>query len=695
MKNNIYETIKLMSGKVTFKNLAKKFDIDDEKLKEIILELKLDGKILQLGNKYMVFPKDLMLGTVVVSSSGRKYLYHGKERIFIASNFLNEVILHDVVSFKLNEKNEADIVSIVNRPLSKMTCEVMEIDGKKKIIPYHSEIQITLPNEVINDLYVGDIILVEVTPNEIFEYCNASFIKKIGRRDDPEYDDYVIALNYGFDNNYSQEYLDEISKYPTSVTEGELVGRVDYRTQYSVTIDGINTKDMDDGVYAERLDNGIIRVYVHIADVSHYVKRNSLVFLRACEKTTSLYLNNSVFHMLHYVISNGICSLNPGVDRLTKTVIMDIDKMGNIVDFDIVKSVINSKKKMNYDDVDEILVNNNVPLGYENYISLLFTLNEATNRLETRYTANGKITFASNENNITYNSDGSIQDIRLINDSPGRKLIENLMIAANETLANWFYNMGIPTVYRVHEFPDANKINLLIDKLNQSGFKIKHINNVSTTKSIQIMLDKLRNYEEFGIISQLLVMSMQRAGYSTENYGHYALGLDAYLHFTSPIRRLADLLVHMMCDIVLDDYNRLTAEYLDDVYKELTIHAKNASRMQRQADMAEIEAERRLIIKKLEKYIGHEFEATICETDEKIRVKFYGIDIYIDKNSLDKDFIFDKKKKLFYDKMTGKYLSMGTKVLITLVDANSANRSVKIYVSGLLNQNVKKRILVS
>ena len=695
MKDKILETIKLMDGKITFKNLAKKYDIDTAKLKEIILELKLDGKILQLGNKYMVFPKDLMLGTVVVSTSGRKYLYHEKEKIFIASNFLSEVILHDIVSFKLNENNEAEIVSVVNRTLGKMTCEVMEIDGKKKIIPYHSEIQIILPNEVTNSLYVGDIILVEVTPNDIFDYCNASFIKKIGRRDDPEYDDLIIALNYEFDNDYSQEYLDEVSKYPTSVTEDELNGRIDFRNQNSVTIDGINTKDMDDGVYAERLANGIIRVYVHIADVSHYVKNDSKVFLRACEKTTSLYLNNSVFHMLHYTISNGICSLNPNVDRLTKTVIMDIDKFGNIVDFDIVKSVINSKKKMNYDDVDEIFNNNNVPLGYENFISLLFTLNEATNRLEKRYTTNGKITFASNENSITYNSDGSIKDIKLINDSPGRKLIENLMIAANETLANWFYNMGMPTVYRVHEFPNADKINLLIDKLNQSGFNIKHINNVCNTKSIQIMLDKLRNCEEFGIISQLLVMSMQRAGYSTENYGHYALGLDAYLHFTSPIRRLADLLVHMMCDIVLDDYNKLTEEYLDDIYKKLTIHAKNASKMQRQADMAEIEAERRLIIKKLEKYIGHEFEATICETDEKIRVKFYGIDIYIDKKSLGDNFIFDKKKKLYYDRDTGKYLSMGTKVYITLTDANSANRSVKIFVSGLMNQNVKKRILVS
>ena len=694
MRDKIYDTIKLMNGKATFKTLVKKIDIDTEELQKILLELKLDGKILQLGNKYMIFPEDLMLGTIAVSTSGKKYLYHGKEKVYMASNFLNEVILHDVVSFKLNNNNEAEIVSIVDRPLGVMTCEVMEIDGKKKIVPYHNEIQVVLPNDIVDNLYVGDIISVKVTPNELFEYNDAEYIKKIGRIDDPNHEEMVIAMNYEFGNDYSEEYLEEVKKYPTEVYPEEFTGRVDYRGQDVVTIDGINTKDMDDAVYAERLDNGIIRVYVHIADVSHYVKKDSLVFQRACEKTTSLYLNNSVFHMLHHTISNGICSLNPNVDRLTKTVVMDIDEDGNIVDFNIVKSVINSKKKMNYDDVDEIFLNNNIPEGYENYIPLLLTLNEATERLENRYTQNGKITFASNENNITYNSDGSIDNITVINDSPGRKLIENLMIGANETLANWFYNMGIPTVYRVHELPDLNKINILIDKLNQSGFKVKRLNNVDNTKSIQIMLDKLRNHEEFGIISQLLVMSMQRAGYSTENYGHYALGLDAYLHFTSPIRRLADLLVHMMCDIVIDDYDKLNDKYLDEIYKELSELAKHASRMQRQADMAEIEAEQRLIIKKLEKHIGEEFEATVCETDEKIRVKFSGIDTYIDKRSLGEDFQYDSKKKLFYDKYSGKYLTMGTKVLINLVDANSANKSVKLYISGIPHQNVKKRALV-
>ena len=695
MKEKVFEVIKSKSGSISYKNIAKKIDIDTEKLKKILLELKLEGKILQLGNKYSLFPEDLMLGTVIVSSSGNKYLYHDDEKISIASNFLSELILHDVVSFKVNDNNEADIVSIVDRPLGIMTCEVVEFDGKKKIIPYHNDMHVGLPSEVMDELYVGDIITVKLTPNEMFEYCNAKFIKKIGRIDDPSHEDLIDAINYGFDNDYSQEYLDEVSKYPTEVSLEECVGRVDYRYQDAVTIDGINTKDMDDGCYALRLDNGIIRAYVHIAHVSHYVDTNSLVFERACEKTTSLYLNNSVFHMLHHIISKGICSLNPNVDRLTLTIVMDISEDGDIINFDIVRSVINSKKKMNYDDVDQILLYDIVPSGYENFVSLLFTLNEASDRLEKRYTKNGKLSFANNENNITYNSDGSIKNISVMGNSPGRKLIENLMVAANETMANWFYNMGIPTVYRVHELPDITKINNLIRKLNQSGYKIKNINNVTDAKSIQIMLDKLRNYEEFAVISQLFVMKMQRAGYSTSNYGHYGLGLDAYLHGTSPIRRLPDLLVQKMCDIVFDHYDKLTSTYLDEIYGILNGLAKHASKMQRQADVAEMTSEKRAIIKKLEKMVGMEIEGVICDTDQGIKIRFFGIDAYVDGGMLGNNFHYDNKRKLFYDVNTGVYLSIGTNVIVKLLAANSSNRSVKIVISEIVNKNVKKKILVS
>ena len=219
-------------------------------------------------------------------------------------------------------------------------------------------------------------------------------------------------------------------------------------------------------VIQKRIHGNLIRVYVHISDVSHYVKPDSLLFKRASEKTTSAYINDSVFHMLHHVISNGICSLNPFEDRLTKTVVMDIDEDGHIVDFEIVKSVINSKKKMTYDDVDEILTENSIPSGYEEFANSLKILHEASLRLENKYVNDGKIEFANTDTDNEYNSDGSIKNIKDMVEGPGRKLIENLMIAANKTVATWLFWSSVPSVYRVHEMPKLSKVNEAIKLIN-------------------------------------------------------------------------------------------------------------------------------------------------------------------------------------------------------------------------------------
>lgn len=536
MNNKILEIIKNNNGKITFKMLSKKINIESQKLKDILLELKLDGKILQLGNKYMIFPDNLKMGTVMVSASGNKYISYNDMRIPIPSDFFNSLIISDIVSFRFidedNENPKIEVISIIDRPLGKMTCTVMNINGRKQIVPYREGIKISLPLKEIDNLFVGDIILVDVTPNEIDEYCNGTFIKKIGRVDDPCISDIEILLNYGFDNEYSDKYMEELSKYPKKVTEEETIGRQDYRNQKSCTIDGIDTKDMDDGVFAEIINDEIIRVYVHIADVSHYVKIGSEVFKRACDVTTSVYTNNSVFHMLHYIISNGICSLNPNEDRLAKTVILDIDKKGNIVDYNIVKSVINSKKKMSYEDIDQILLNNSIPQGYENFISEILVLKEAANRLEKRYSNNGKIGFENTELSKSYNNDGTICEISTIGDTPARKIIEYLMIAANETVANWLISIGIPAIFRIHEAPDVSKINQIIDEINAFGFNIRHVTNVDTPKNIQRILDKVKNSGKFPLISQMLICGMKRARYSVYNIGimHCGLMLICILH---------------------------------------------------------------------------------------------------------------------------------------------------------------------
>lgn len=692
MKERILEIISKNSGKITFKNLLSEFNIGRNELNKLLLELKLDGQILQVGNKYKLFPDNLHLGSITISSSGRKYIFHDGEKISVASNFLNSVILNDTVAFNINENNEAEIVSIVDRVLGKMTCEIKLIDGKKMVIPFHDGIDIKLDKNVLDKLYDGDIIVVNITNDDMFgnEY---EYIKTIGSRDDPLIDDVANALNFGFDNDYDEEYMKEVYKFPTSVSDNETIGREDYRDQQSVTIDGINTKDMDDGVYAEMREDGIIRVYVHIADVSHYVKKNSRIFERACEKTTSLYLNNSVFHMLHHVISNGICSLNPDADRLTKTVVMDIDKDGNIIDYNIVKSVINSKKKMAYEDVDQIIMNNNMVPGYEKFEKQLYILYDAAVRLEKRYVEdNGKINFANTELSIKYNDDGTIKTVANRENSISRKIIENLMIAANESVANWFVNMDMPTVYRVHEFPNIYKINNVIEELNKEGYKIKPIKDIDNPKSLQKILAILSSYPEYPIISQMLVMAMQRARYSTENVGHYALGLPAYLHFTSPIRRLADLLVHMMIDLILVDSDKITPEYLNEIERTLEDLCIHASKMERQADMAERIAERREILKMLAKNMDQEYEAIIVELGRKIKIRLAGVDTYIDSHDLKDIYRYDSKRKRYYDPEEKQHIKVGigTKIYVKIINIDPINDKFNVKIVNTNNYCKKK-----
>ena len=692
MKERILEIISKNSGKITFKNLLSEFNIGRNELNKLLLELKLDGQILQVGNKYKLFPDNLHLGSITISSSGRKYIFHDGEKISVASNFLNSVILNDTVAFNINENNEAEIVSIVDRVLGKMTCEIKLIDGKKMVIPFHDGIDIKLDKNVLDKLYDGDIIVVNITNDDMFgnEY---EYIKTIGRRDDPLIDDVANALNFGFDNDYDEEYMKEVYKFPTSVSDNETIGREDYRDQQSVTIDGINTKDMDDGVYAEMREDGIIRVYVHIADVSHYVKKNSRIFERACEKTTSLYLNNSVFHMLHHIISNGICSLNPDADRLTKTVVMDIDKDGNIIDYNIVKSVINSKKKMAYEDVDQIIMNNNMVPGYEKFEKQLYILYDAAVRLEKRYVEdNGKINFANTELSIKYNDDGTIKTVANRENSISRKIIENLMIAANESVANWFVNMDMPTVYRVHEFPNIYKINNVIEELNKEGYKIKPIKDIDNPKSLQKILAILSSYPEYPIISQMLVMAMQRARYSTENVGHYALGLPAYLHFTSPIRRLADLLVHMMIDLILVDSDKITPEYLNEIERTLEDLCIHASKMERQADMAERIAERREILKMLAKNMDQEYEAIIVELGRKIKIRLAGVDTYIDSHDLKDIYRYDSKRKRYYDPEEKQHIKVGigTKIYVKINNIDPINDKFNVKIVNTNNYCKKK-----
>lgn len=698
MKEKVYEAIKLQNGKLTFNNLKKKFMINDASLNSILLELKLDGKIIQSSNKYSLFPNDNYIGEISLTQSGKKVIFFNGERIVLASDFFDKVILSDVVSFKINEHGEAVITSIIDRRLGNITCEVVNDNGKKRIVPYHDGINIVLPKDIMKELLDGDIILVNISSVNEDGYSDAKFIKKICDKYEPNKEEITIAINYGFDNDYSDEYLEELKKIPKEVSDLEMVDRTDYRDMKFFTIDGKNTKDMDDAVGAIRLDNGNILVYVSIADVSHYIKFDSVIYERALEKTTSLYLNNNVFHMFHKLISNGICSLNPLEDRLTKTVAMEIDRNGNIINYEVVRSVINSKIKMNYDDVDTVLQGGEIPLGYENYVEDLKLLNEAAVWIEDKLIRDGKIEFANTELDIVYDENGEIVSSQVLDRSPGRKLIEHLMIAANSTIANYLFYLGVPSIFRVHDLPNVEKINKTIDLINKNIMiynneleqkhnengevihrkrRMKFLEDASKPSEIQALLNMV-DEENYQVVSMMLLQCMQRARYSTDNTGHYALALDFYTHFTSPIRRIVDFENHALLDLILKNYDKISEIDYNEMRNYLEDVARKASKMERCADAAERASENLTILKDMQKYIGEEYDGVILEVDNRIKIRINNIDGYINIQSLGSNFNYDKRRKLYYDIENGKALRPGTKVKTVLNSVNLSNRTFNV-----------------
>ena len=704
VKERILCLINNYNGKATLDCLAKDLEVSKDYLEKMILELRLDGKIFEHNNKYTLFPDGMLIGKISVTRSGNKVIFGDSGMIPVASNFFNSVILNDSVSFKINDKGEADITSIIDRKITSASCKVVFKGKKKKLECYYSGIEVELPKDIMDTFSDGDIISVNIGINDIdSKYCKCSFKGIIGHANDPNIDEKIIGENYGFHNNYSDDYMEEIAKIDGTITEKELAKRKDLRDLPFVTIDCVGAKDMDDGVYGYRFSGGY-RIYVTIADVSHFVKFSSKIFERAYELGNSCYINNTVIHMLHSLLSNLVCSLNPDEDKLTKTVVMDIDKNGKIVDFDICKSVIRSRKKMDYTSVDKILVDNEIPSGYEEYVDTIRILSEAATALENNaVNVLGRVDFPSTENIKEYDEFGNVTKVTSgkISSSPSEKLIEYLMIAANQCVASYLLNCCMPSEYRVHKPASLAKVNAFLRELNddkdinvdENGkkHKFKLLDSSSHPKAIQGLLKKLSNMNEYPIIASMLLQCMERAEYSVENIGHYALGLDVYTHFTSPIRRLCDLIVHMILDLLLADYEMIDKVDFDKMEEFLEEACAQASRMERQAEAAEYDGDRLAIIKSMQSHIGEEYDAVVWDVTDYIRIRVNGIDCFAKFKDLSDDFGYDDDSGKYYDKNNDKVLKLGATIKVKLKEINTNNRTIKVDILGVMDSKKLSR----
>ncbi|HIS90778.1 MAG TPA: ribonuclease R [Candidatus Faecisoma merdavium] len=566
-------------------------------------------------NNYLLFTNShLKLGTMIANKKGYGFVdIDGDDDVFVAPTNMNGAIHGDRVVVEITSPKGIDlegrIVKIVDRKFKQMVGEVYF----NKNVPYvdldDERVKITIKLDKTMGAMPGHKVLVKITNKLKDNNYKGEVIKILGHKNDPGVDILSITNEMGIPDTFSDEVMKEVDNLPDEVLEKDLIGRTDLRDEMIFTIDGDDTKDIDDAISIEKIGDNY-KLGVHIADVSYYVRPNTALDSEAFDRGTSVYLADRVIPMLPHKLSNGICSLNPNVDRLALSCIMQIDKNGNVVDYDILQTVIRSRKQMTYKNVNKILEENIVPEGYEEYEDKLRLMLELAHILRKNKENRGYIDFDIDESKIIVDDKGKAIDVTLRYRGEGEKLIEDFMIAANETVATHIYYMELPFIYRIHGEPNEEKINNFMRFLNILGYKVKEDLHKLTPKTMQNILGQLKDKKEFHLLSALLLRSMQKAIYDTNNIGHFGIASKCYTHFTSPIRRYPDTTVHRLLHTYIFD-NNINNETINFYERELPFVAEHTSGMERRS----IECERAVDDMKKAEYmmdhIGEEYEGII------------------------------------------------------------------------------------
>ena len=432
----------------------------------------------------------------------------------------------------------------------------------------------------------------------------------LGHINDPGVDILSIVRAYGLPEEFPKAVMEGLKNVPDEVERGEMAGRKDLRSLMTVTIDGEEAKDLDDAISIERAGDGY-RLGVHIADVSHYVKEDTALDEEALKRGTSVYLTDRVIPMLPHRLSNGICSLNEGEDRLTLSCLMDIDSQGNVVGHEIAETIIQSDRRMTYTAVNAIVTDHDpeITAQYAEFADMFLLMKELADILRKNRHARGSIDFDFPESKIVLDEKGKPIEIKPYERNAATRIIEDFMLLANETVAEDYFWQEIPFLYRTHEKPDEDRMKRLGTFINNFGYILRMPNGQVYPKEIQKLLDKVEGTPEEMLISRLTLRSMKQAKYTTVNTGHFGLSARYYTHFTSPIRRYPDLQIHRIIKESL--HGGLTGKRVSHYERILPQVAVQTSALERRADEAERETDKLKKVQFMEPFIGQEFEGVI------------------------------------------------------------------------------------
>ncbi|HHU49271.1 MAG TPA: ribonuclease R [Clostridiales bacterium] len=663
---------------------------EESKLHEVLNQMVREGRLVQTKKKKYALPEDLgyLTGRLQGNAKGFGFFIpdKGEEDVFISAENLNGAMHNDRILIRLLKSNgrskEGEVVRILDRA-NKTVVGTFEKDKNfGYVVPDDRRIyqDIFVPKDEIKDVKNGYKVVAEIVrwPQKR-RNPEGRIIEVLGHKDDVGTDILSIIRQFNLPEEFPEQVLQSAGKIPQTIPEEEIKKRKDLRNLRVITIDGADAKDLDDGISIEKNKKGNFVLGVHIADVSYYVKENGAIDREAYARGTSVYLVDRVIPMLPRELSNGVCSLNPNEDRLAFSVIMEIDARGTVVNHTIEESVIRSSQRMVYEDVTRILEKNDAELieRYSDYIDDLRNMEALAEILRNKRMRRGSIDFDLDETRITLDLKGRPIDVMPYERGISNRIIEEFMLVCNETVAEFMTWNETPFVYRIHEEPEVEKLLEFNEFIHNFGYHLKGIGGEIHPKTLQNLLEKIKGSREEGIISTVMLRSLKKARYSSENAGHFGLAARFYCHFTAPIRRYPDLIIHRIIkDFLKGGLDKERTEYLEGVLPGMADHCSQRERL---ADEAERETDDLKKAEYMLDKIGMEFDGIISGvTNYGIFVELANtVEGLVRMTALDDDYyVYNEKHYCPIGERTRKIYRLGDTIRIRVTNVDIPSRNI-------------------
>lgn len=688
------------------------------------------GKRKKVKNEKIILEEILQdenykLGTFRRNERGFGFVNIGEEEIFISSKLSRNALDGDNVLIKIfenkelyrenNQKREGKVIQIIKHENNTLVGTYKKSRNFGFVVPDDKAVSedIYIPQKKSAGAKNNQKVVVRIDKySDGINKAEGTVVEIIGGLDEAGVDMLSLIKEYKLPNEFPQSVIDEATSISQKLDESNIQKRVDLRNEEIFTIDGEDAKDLDDAVNVKKNDDGTYTLGVHIADVSYYVKSGSKLDKEAIKRGTSIYMMDRVIPMLPKELSNGICSLNENQDRFTISVIMKIDEKGKVIDSDIFKSVIKTTRRMNYRDVNDIFqyvdlqnkkINDEIPEDdikrindvakkYKNFIEHFLRMRELKNILKNRRDRNGSLNLDIPESKIILDENGIAVDIKKYDYLESNEVIEQFMLTANETVAEKFYWLQAPFIYRVHEVPDIDKVDELNKFLFNLGYKIRGVKKDDEDsihpKAFAQVLDEVKGKPEERVVSHLILRTLKVAKYESENKGHFGIASKCYCHFTSPIRRYPDLFIHRVISSYLKHNYNINEELRKKYEIEAVKYSESSSEREKIAQKVERDAEDIKKAEYMQDKIGEIYDGVISSITQ------FGMFVELDntveglirfENMGNEYFIYDADRKTLMGENSKKIYKIGDRAKIEVIYADKITRKIdfKLYKEDL------------